>query len=239
MSDVKQLDGPRHDSRAPESKGKPRALVVFLHGLGADGNDLISLAPLMAPLLPDTAFVSPHGPEPCDMSAMGRQWFSLENRDPEVLFQGVSNAAVSLNAFLDAELKKHGLSEDRLAVVGFSQGTMTALHTMLRRDKPCAVVVGFSGALIKPEVLGDDIVSRPPVLLVHGDADDVVPFQAMVLAQQALDLNGVPVAAYERPHLGHGIDQDGLQLCAMALVQHLFPETLPEDDDAEGTDSPA
>ncbi len=222
-----QLEGPRHDTA-----GQPRALVVFLHGLGADGDDLISLAPLLAPLLPDTAFVSPHAPYPCDMAPMGRQWFSLQERDPDVMLAGVREAAPLLNAFLDAELAKYGLSDDRLALVGFSQGTMTALHTMLRRPKACAVVVGFSGALLAPELLGDEIVSRPPVLLVHGDADPVVPFEAMPAAQEALDLNGVPIAAYSRPGLQHGIDQEGLQLCATALVQHLFPETMAQTDEA-------
>ncbi len=225
MNAVTQLDGPRHGA-APGDK--PRALVVFLHGLGADGNDLISLAPLLEPLLPDTAFVSPHAPQPCDMAPMGRQWFSLQERDPDVLLAGVRAAEPILNAFLDAELEKHGLDDSHLALVGFSQGTMTALHTMLRRPKACAVLVGFSGMLLKPEILGEEIASRPPVLLVHGDADPVVPFEAMPAARQALDLSGVPVAAYERPGLGHGIDQEGLQLCAMALVQNLFPETLPD-----------
>jgi phospholipase/carboxylesterase len=221
VDDLLKLDGPRHGS----SDGA-RALVVFLHGLGADGDDLISLAPILEPLLPQTAFVSPHAPYACDMAPMGRQWFSLQDRDPAVLLAGVSGAAPCLNAFLDAELARLGLGDDRLALVGFSQGAMTALHTALRRAKPCAVVVGFSGALLKPEILGEEIRSRPPVLLVHGDADEVVPFQALALAGEALQLNGVPVAAYRRPGLGHGIDQEGLQLCATALVRHLFPETL-------------
>lgn len=216
-----ELDGPRH---GPATGA--RALVVFLHGLGADGHDLIELAPILAPLLPDTAFVSPHAPYACDMAPMGRQWFSLQDRDPDVLRAGVAAAAPCLDAFLDAELARLGLADDRLALVGFSQGTMTALHTALRRPKPCAVVVGFSGALLKPEVLGEEIKSRPHVLLVHGDADDVVPFQALGQAIEALELNGVPVEAYRRPGLGHGIDQEGLQLCAMALVRRLFPETL-------------
>jgi phospholipase/carboxylesterase len=183
---------------------------------------------MLAPVLPDTAFASPHAPEPCDKAPMGRQWFSLQDRDPDVLLAGVRAAAPLLNAFLDQELKALGLSDDRLALVGFSQGTMTALHCALRRPAPCAVVVGFSGALLKPEVLGEEIVSRPPVLLVHGDADDVVPFEAMPAADEAMQLNGVPVAAYRRPGLGHGIDQEGLKLAAMALVQNLFPESLPE-----------
>ena len=241
MSELKHLDGPRHRSGGDGETGKTgkaRALVVFLHGLGADGNDLISLAPVLAPLLPETAFVSPHAPFPCDMAPMGRQWFSLQDRDPDVLLEGVAAVAPSLNAFLDAELEKHGLTDDRLALVGFSQGTMTALHTALRRPKACAVVVGFSGALIKPEVLGEEIRSRPPVLLVHGDADPVVPFEAMPMTEEALGLNGVPVAAYARPGLGHGIDQEGLQLCAIALVQHLFPESMPADEAAQGTAPP-
>ncbi len=224
-----ELEGPRH---GPDEKAG--ALVVFLHGLGADGNDLISLAPLLEPLLPGTAFVSPHAPFPCDMAPMGRQWFSLQDRDPDVLLAGVRAVAPSLNAFLDAELERHGLSDDRLALVGFSQGTMTALHTLLRRPKACALIVGFSGALLKPEVLGEEIVSRPPVLLVHGDADPVVPFAALAAAEQALDLNGVPVAAYPRPGLQHGIDQEGLQLCAAALMQHLFPGALPAEGEPSG-----
>lgn len=218
-----KLDGPRH---GPAAAGSARALVVFLHGLGADGHDLIELAPLLASLLPDTAFVSPHAPYACDMAPMGRQWFSLQERDPDVLLAGVAAAAPCLDAFLDAELARLGLGDDRLALVGFSQGTMTALHTALRRPKPCAVVVGFSGALLKPEVLGEEILSRPHVLLVHGDADEVVPFQALGQALEALELNGVPVEAYRRPGLGHGIDQEGLQLCALALVRRLFPESL-------------
>lgn len=223
------LDGPRHGVKAGEGKDarKARALVVFLHGLGADGNDLISLAPLLESVLPETAFVSPHAPYPCDMAPMGRQWFSLQERDPDVLMAGVRSAEPLLNAFLDQELKAHGLSDDRLALVGFSQGTMTALHTALRRPRACAVVVGFSGALLKPEVLGEEIASRPPVLLVHGEADEVVPFAALPVAEKAMELNGIPVAAYARPGLGHGIDNEGLQLAALALVQHLFPETLP------------
>jgi phospholipase/carboxylesterase len=226
VGETMELDGPRH---GPGDGA--RALVVFLHGLGADGNDLISLAPLLEPLLPGSAFVSPHAPFPCDMAPMGRQWFSLQDRDADVLLAGVRAVAPSLDAFLDAELARHGLGDDRLALVGFSQGTMTALHTALRRPRPCALVVGYSGALLKPEILGEEIASRPPVLLVHGDADPVVPFEAMPLAEEAMQLNGVPVAAYRRPGLAHGIDQEGLQLGAAALVQHLFPETVA----AEGT----
>ncbi|MEM7169898.1 MAG: alpha/beta fold hydrolase [Pseudomonadota bacterium] len=218
MSDTIAIDGPR---QGPESGGAANSLVVFLHGLGADGNDLISLAPLLGQLLPDTAFVAPDAPQPCDMAPTGRQWFSLQTRDADEYLAGVSSAAPVLDAFLDQELEKLGLSEDRLAVIGFSQGTMTALYTCPRRPNPCAAIVGFSGSLIAPERLAEETKSRPPILLVHGEADPVVPFQAMPAAAQALVAAGFEVSAHARPGLAHGIDQEGLQLCAAMLVKAL------------------
>lgn len=220
--DLPQLDGPRHGPQPPETAA---SLVVFLHGLGADGNDLISLGPMLAPVLPETAFVSPHAPYPCDMAPTGRQWFSLQDTSNDAMLAGVQAAAPALNAFLDAELAKHGLTDDRMALVGFSQGTMTAIHVALRRPKPCAVVVGFSGALIKPELLATELVSRPPVALVHGEADPVVPFPAMPMAETALKTAGVPVASLARPGLAHGIDQDGLEFAAAALRQNLVGDS--------------
>ncbi|NIA71142.1 phospholipase [Pelagibius litoralis] len=213
------LDGPRH---GPEAGGKVSRLVVFLHGLGADGNDLISLAPILAPLLPETAFVSPDAPFPCDMAPMGRQWFSLQGYAPEAMLAGVQAVAPALNDFLDQELARHGLDDGQLALIGFSQGTMTALHVALRRAKPCALVIGFSGALVKPELLTGELVSRPPVVLVHGEADPVVPFAALPAAEAALGACQVPVKSLARPGLGHGIDQEGLEFAALALRQHLI-----------------
>ena len=208
------LDGPRLD---PAGGGAARQLVVLLHGLGADGNDLIGLAPHLARGLPEAAFVSPDAPFPCDMAPFGRQWFSLQDRAPEAVLAGVRAAAPILDGFLDDELARLGLSDRQLALVGFSQGTMTALHVGLRRAEPCAQIVGFSGALVGPEDLEREIRSRPPVLLVHGQADDVVPFPALATAQTALAANQVPVEVHGRPELGHGIYQPGLELAAAAL----------------------
>jgi phospholipase/carboxylesterase len=212
-----ELDGPRHGA-AP---GSARSLVVFLHGLGADGDDLISLAPLLGQRLTHAAFVSPHAPFPCDMAPFGRQWFSLQELDPAALLGGVRLAAPVLDAFLDAELERHGLGEDRLALVGFSQGTMMALFVALRRTKPCAAVVGYSGALIGAEALPEEIASRPPVLLVHGEADEIVPVAALPAAVAALRANSVPVESETRRGLGHGIDERGLALGAAFLARHL------------------
>jgi phospholipase/carboxylesterase len=210
------LDGPR---LGPAAGGAARQLVVLLHGLGADGNDLIGLAPHLARVLPEAAFVSPHAPFPCDMAPFGRQWFSLQDRAPEALRAGVRAAAPILDGFLDDELARHGLGDGRLAIVGFSQGTMTGLHAGLRRAQPCARIVGFSGALVGPEDLEREIRSRPPVLLIHGEADEIVPFPALAAARAALEACRVPVEAHGRPGLGHGIDQQGLELAAAALAQ--------------------
>jgi len=201
-----ELEGPRFGRAA----GKARELIVLLHGLGADGNDLIGLAPHFAQALPEAAFISPHAPFPCDMAPFGRQWFSFQTREPEAVLGGVRAAATHLDAFLDKELSDHSLGDDRLALIGFSQGTMMALHVALRRPRPCAAVIGYSGMLVGPELLASEIISRPPVLLVHGQADEVVGFAAMGAAAAALKVNGVQVATLARPGLGHGIDPAGV-----------------------------
>ena len=220
MAADKLLDGPRRD---PASGAAPSSLVVFLHGLGADGADLIALAEPLAQVLPDTAFVSPDAPFPCDMAPMGRQWFSLQSRGVEDMLAGARSAAPYVNAFLNAELERNGLSADRLALVGFSQGTMMSLFCALRRPQAVAGVVGFSGLLIAPEILPAEIVSKPPVVLVHGTDDPVVPFAAMAAAEAGLSAAGVSVSSHGRPGLPHGIDPGGLQLAANALTTWLKP----------------
>lgn len=212
------LSGP---SQAPASGGPAKQLIIFLHGVGADGNDLISLAPLMAEFFPDAHFVSPNAPFPCDMAPFGYQWFSLQDRNPEVLLEGVRKAEPILNDFINEQLEKVNLSDDKLALVGFSQGTMTALHTALRRPNACACILGYSGALLMPGILPDEIKSRPPVCLVHGEADEVVPFVALDEAQRGLMNAGVEVEAHSNPELGHGIDPGGLKIGVDFLKKHL------------------
>lgn len=212
------LDGPR---LAPASGGRAKSLVVLLHGLGADGNDLISLAPLWSRVLPDTAFVSPNAPFPCDMAPYGRQWFSLLDRSPARVLAGVQAAAPILDTFLDAELERHGLTPDRLALVGFSQGTMMSLFVAPRRAVAIAGVVGFSGALVGAEILAAELRARPPVLLVHGDADPIVPYERMAAAAAALDAAGISVETLTCPGLPHSIDEAGLQAGAEFLYDRL------------------
>ena len=217
MTDLLDLDGPRHGAPA----GQAESLVVLLHGLGSDGNDLISLAPILARGLPRAAFVSPHAPFPCDMAPYGRQWFSLQDRDQAAILGGVRLAAPILDAFLDQELARLGLGDDRLVLVGFSQGTMLALHVALRRARASAALLGYSGALIGADFLPEEIRARPPVLLVHGDADEVVPAEALPAAVAVLEVNRVPVSSELRRGLGHGIDERGLELGIEFLGKHL------------------
>jgi phospholipase/carboxylesterase len=209
------LEGP---SLRPASGGPPDALVVLLHGWGADGQDLIGLAPYFAQALPDAAFVSPNGPFPCD-TGFGRQWFSLSDRSPEALLAGARAAQGLIDGFLDDVLAALNLGADRLALVGFSQGTMMSLFVATRRPEPVAAVVGYSGMLIA----GDEaeLASRPPIMLVHGDADPVVSATAMPAAAEYLEAQGIEVETHLRRGLGHGIDPEGIALGARFLARHL------------------
>jgi len=207
-----ELDGPRLAPRG----GQAKRLVVFLHGYGADGNDLIEIGRAWQPLLPDTAFVSPHAPHPCGQAPTGRQWFDLFTRAPDERWNGAREAAPILERFLDAELARHKLPPQALALVGFSQGTMMSLHVGLRRAVPPAAIVGYSGVLVlpddaEPDAVKGEIKARPPVLLVHGDQDQVIPPQALFQSAQDLAALEVPVEWHMSPGVGHGIDQEGLR----------------------------
>ncbi len=201
------LTGP---SRKPLS-GTPKRLCVILHGWGADGANLIDLADSLAPDFPDAQWIAPNAPAICEVNPYGYQWFSLMDRNPAVLLEGAREAAIVLNVFLDAQLSALNLDDSALALIGFSQGTMLALHTALRREHAIAGIVGFSGALLGAETLADECRSKPPVCLIHGEQDEVVPFSALRHATGHLQAAGIPVETHARPFLGHGIDMEGLE----------------------------
>ncbi|MGO9847060.1 MAG: alpha/beta hydrolase [Methylocella sp.] len=209
-----QLDGPGF---APLSGGKTAQLVILLHGVAADGNDLLYLAQAWRKLLPKAEFLTPHAPFPCDYAPDGRQWFSLQDRAPEKLLAGLRDAAAILDRFFDDLLASRGLDESQLALAGFSQGAATALYAGLHRQKQIAGIVAFSGALPWGAALQSEIASKPPVLLVHGEVDTVVPFQSMAAAKAMLEAVGVPVKAVARPGLGHAIDETGIKLAGEFL----------------------
>ncbi|MCF8480580.1 MAG: prolyl oligopeptidase family serine peptidase [Rhodospirillum sp.] len=228
------LDGP---SLPPASGDLPRQIIILLHGYGADGHDLIGLAPTLARRLPEAIFYSPNAPEPCEVWGGGRQWFSLARFDPDLarrdpatmdrafedLEAGASSALPALNSYLDRLLEGHGLEPNRLALLGFSQGTMMALLAGLRRETPLAAIAGFSGALLGASRLAKTIRSRPPVHLIHGQNDPIVPPSASRRALAALRTEGVDVDLTECPDLPHAIDNQGLN-AAKALFFRAFSQ---------------
>jgi len=193
-------------------RGEARQAVVLLHGYGADGADLLGLAEPLAPHLPGSAFWAPDAPEPCAAAPMGRQWFPIpwiDGSSEQASLDGLERAAADLDAFLDHVLAEEGLPADRLALIGFSQGTMMSLHVAPRRPEPVAAIAAFSGRLLAPERLGE-AMSKPPVLLLHGDADDVVPYASMDEAAGHLTEAGFETYVFTMQGMGHGIGPDGL-----------------------------
>jgi phospholipase/carboxylesterase len=209
------LSGPR----LPPARGSATHLVVLAHGYGADGNDLIGLAPHWQRLLPTAAFAAPNAPEPCEGAPMGYQWFPISRLEPHEMRNGVERAAPVFEAFLDAELARLHLPPERLALVGFSQGTMLSLHVGLRRDVKPAAIVGYSGLLAgEPSKLGRD---TPPILLIHGDADPMIPAEALFVSAGALGAAGAAVQWHLSAGTGHSIDAGGLMLGGIFLAMAL------------------
>ena len=217
------ISGP---SVPPRAGGKAQSVIIFLHGLGDSGAGLIDLAAPFGDALPHTAFHSPDGPEPYAMGPFGRQWFGLQDWSQQAIYDGAVRAAPFLHAFIDAQLATYDLPPSQLALFGFSQGCMMALHVGLRRTQPLGALLGYSGGLVGPERLASEIKSRPPVLLVHGMMDTVVPYAAMPASAQYLRSAGITVTTETRPMLGHGIDDEGLLRGARFTAQYLHSTTV-------------
>ncbi|WFE73594.1 alpha/beta hydrolase [Roseinatronobacter sp. S2] len=212
-------------ARKGAPKGQAKSAVIFVHGYGADGADLLGLADPLGPHMPDTAFYAPNAPEHCTGNPMGFQWFPipwLDGSTEEAALTGLQAAAHDLDAFIDQVLADEGLAPGALALVGFSQGTMISLHVAPRRKDALAGIVGFSGRLMQPEHLADDALSHPPVLLVHGDQDEVVPPQSLSEAADALTAAGFETYAHVSKGTGHGIAHDGLSL-ALSFLRDKLP----------------
>ena len=218
---TRALDAQR---REPLS-GEIRSCVVFLHGYGANAADLMGLADPLAEHMPDTLFIAPDAPEDCAGSPMGFQWFPIpwiDGSSEEESRQGMLRAVDDLNAFLDGVMVDEDLLPEQVIVLGFSQGTMMALHVLPRREDPVAGLVAFSGRLLEPELLVDEVVCRPPVLLIHGDVDDVVPPQSLPQAAEALQEAGwKEVFGHVMKGTGHGIAPDGLSVALAFMQQRL------------------
>ncbi|USG61038.1 alpha/beta hydrolase [Sneathiella marina] len=232
MSNIPLIDGPR---LRPLSGSPAKNLVILLHGYGADGDDLIGLAQYWQSDFPDTAFVAPNAPEPCELSPFGRQWFSLERYDPDLqrrdpaagaevfasMIEGAQKAQRVVDQFIAKETEAHSLSLSETILVGFSQGTMVSLYTGLREQVAPAGILGYSGALVGDSKLNEELNCRPPICLIHGEEDEIVPFPALARATKMLtDLN-IDVTAHSCPGLGHGIDERGLKI-GQSFVKEVF-----------------
>lgn len=218
---MRQLDS----KRMGPAKGQAKNMVVFVHGYGASGADLFSLAGVLAPHMPHTVFYSPDAPLPYagDVS-LGRIWFPipwLDGSDEKTAQKAMYEAADDLNHFLDQHLKEEDLADHSLALVGFSQGTMMSLHIGLRRSQAMAGVVGFSGRLLVPELIKNEARVKVPILLIHGDQDPVVPYESMDFSQKVLQDAGYDVKSYTMKGAGHEISPDGLGIALQFLNQHL------------------
>lgn len=219
MTDLQKLwQGAR---RVMPATGAPTSAVLLLHGLGSSADDLIELAPFIENALPQTVFISPNAPFPCDMAPFGRQWFSLREWTPAAMERGTREAAVYLEEMIEAVKAEFNFSAQQIALVGFSQGTMMSLHVAPRLKDQIACVVGLSGSLIAPEKLAEETVSKPPILLVHGMLDPVVPYISMTMAATTLQQAGFTIETETRPMMAHNVDDETLTRTAAFLQKHL------------------
>lgn len=207
MSETPMLDGPRY---GPVAGGAAQQLMILLHGVGADGKDLIELAPHLGQIFPNAAFVAPNAPNRYDQGLSGYQWISSGIRVEAEAVEAVKAAADILNAFIDEELRSTGLEPQNLALIGFSQGTMMSLYTAPRRDHPIAGILGYSGRIVGANLMAAETKSRPPVFLAHGEMDPVLPIECLDAAQQTLEECDFSVQTLRCPNLGHSIDENGL-----------------------------
>lgn len=209
MNELPELSGPEAE---PASGGKAKHLIMFVHGYGADGNDLFSLSQYFAQVAPDAAFISPNAPYRCAGAPFGYQWYDVWMQDPAERLAAIRSTAAIFDNFIDRQLERRGLTEDRLVLVGFSQGTMMSLFTAPRRERAVAGIVGYSGRMEAPARMADEIRSKPPVVMVHGDSDELLAVSEMETAASTLQACGVDIETHVRPGLGHGIDEEGIRI---------------------------
>jgi phospholipase/carboxylesterase len=217
------IDGPR---QPPARGGKPDSLIVFLHGYGSNGADLMSLAPYWAKVMPGAQFLAPNAPEPVPMAPGGYQWFPITQADPRLMAQGAAHAAGVIDRFLDREIARYQLPANRVALVGFSQGTMMALQVGLRRAEAPGAILGFSGALPGAERLKDEMKSKPPIFLVHGSEDDMIPVGMALAAAQGLAAAGHGAQWRISYGVPHAIGPDGLEFGGQFLKASLSARTV-------------
>ena len=219
MKNTAFLEGPRAENYSGK---QPNSMIVLLHGYGSNGEDLFSLTPILSKKFSETVFISPNAPFSCKLSGgYGYEWFDLEDRSDSVMFNGVQAASEIFNSFIDNELKKYNLSDNQLALIGFSQGTMVAIHSGLSRKNKCSCILGYSGSLLGNKTYLDNVESKPPIFLYHGESDDVVSVESSKLAAEKLISIGIEVELSTEISLGHSISQRGLSMGTEFLIKNL------------------
>ena len=214
---MSQINGP---SILPVSGNKAKQLVIFCHGYGADGTDLLGLANYFQQALPDAYFISPNAPENCAMNPSGYQWFDFTSNDPVLIWSKLITAGVILNKFIDEKLEDLNLTDKDLSLVGFSQVTMMSLHVGLRREKSMNAIVGFSGRIIREDTLNNELKSKPPIYLIHGDQDPMVPYKDTINAAKILKKHNVEVQTHISKNTQHSIAEDGLEIAIKFLASN-------------------
>lgn len=202
----------------------PQQLIVLLHGWGTDGSDLIDLASPIASRFPNAVICAPDGPEPCSANPMGRQWFDL-GVDATLIDEGPSRAFPDLKKVLIALMEQYAIPANQMALAGFSQGGMMALYSGVRMPEAPGAIISIAGALLAPNQMAQALTVKPPVLLIHGKDDQVVPFQAMDMANMVLKANGVSVETLACEGVGHGISEEGLKGMIAFMANHLENDT--------------
>lgn len=205
---------------AQPQSGTPQSLLVLLHGYGSDGEDLISLAPLFADLLPEPLAFAPNAPERCPLNPMGYQWFELDMVPDFTRIEGLVPAAETVRQMLAQLWAETGLGPDRTILGGFSQGAMLTLYAGLTLDTPLAGLVAFSGGLPFDQTFWPEITAEPPILLVHGDHDPVVPANLSLETYNVLVERGHDISRHVSPNCPHAIAPDGIEAARAFISAH-------------------
>lgn len=219
------------------ASGRATTAVIFVHGYGANGADLLGLSDVLAEHLPDTVFYAPDAPEKIPAAPMGFQWFPIPYLDGSselAAEEGLERAKADLNAFIDRVMIDHDFEPEQVLLFGFSQGTMLSLHVAPRRDEELAGVVGFSGRLLQPDLIEDEATVKPPVILIHGDQDPVVPFNSLPEAANTMVAAGFEVYAHVMKGTEHGIAPDGLSVAVAFMREKLHygpAQAAPQEDE--------
>ena len=205
----------------PLSKEKPKSAVILCHGYGGDGKDISILANYWRAHLPDTLFICPDAPEKCVASPTGFQWFDLTDQTPEQILSKSLVAEIKLNELIDEVKEKNNLFANQIAISGFSQGCMISLQTGIKRKDKINSIIGYSGRIISTDHLEKNIVSRPNIILMHGDIDTIVPLNSLLEAKDFFNKNNYKIESQIFTNCEHRIPTEGTSLGLQFIKKHL------------------